>query len=369
VNVISLHNETTISVATQMIPTKTLATPFVAISVIISYEHFQKVILMNTSTILRQISMLKLIPKSPSFVLTKHLYENLSAEGFGASKRTIERDLNKLKDLMGLKSVESPEGNKWSYDINNTELLPNMLPSEALLLSVAHQQLSHSLPESSISKLEPRFDKAKQVLNQMNKFRNWEDKINVLPNGYPLIRKPMNEPIREKIYDAVLNKNHITLIYEKRRGQPISEYSLNPHGLIVRDYIHYLVATKEESPDKFQLFKLSKMKKITESIKKFQSTQSDLAVYFKSNASGFILVDTPQKIELIVGGPLLSLLIENKLSEDQTFDWVDDTMKWANISATVYISFDLIHLLTGYGKWAKVKGPKILIDEMEKQFN
>jgi len=322
---------------------------------------------MNTSTILRQISMLKIIPKYPSFILTTELYKNLNAEGFSASKRTIERDLNKLKDLMGLKSVESPEGNKWSYDINNTELLPNMLPSEALLLSVAQQQLSHSLPEKSLTKLEPRFDKAKQVLSKMNKFVNWQDKINVLPNGYPLIRKPMNEAIREQIYDVVLRESHIKLIYEKRRGQPVNKYSLNPHGLIVRDYIHYLVATKEESPDKFQLFKLSKMKKVEESYKDFQKTKSDLSAYFKSNASGFILVEKPQKLELTVGGPLVSLLSENKLSEDQTFKWVDETMKWADVSATVYISFDLVHLLTGYGKWAKVKGPDVLIDEMEKQ--
>jgi len=322
---------------------------------------------MNTSTILRQISMLKIIPKAPSFVLTKTLYENLCTEGFSASKRTIERDLNKLKDLMGLKNVESPEGNKWSYDVNNTELLPNMLPSEALLLSIAQQQLSHSLPESSIIQLEPRFGKAKQVLNQMNKYINWQDKINVLPNGFPLIRQPVNEDIREQIYDAVLKENHINLIYEKKRGLPVNEYSLNPHGLIVRDYIHYLVATKEESPDKFQLFKLSKMKSVIDSFKPFQKTNSDLSAYFKSNPSGFNLTEKPQKIKLNVGGALANLLSENQLSEDQTFSWVDDDMRWAEVSATVYISYDLIHLLIGYGKWAKVKGPTILIDEMTKQ--
>jgi len=322
---------------------------------------------MNTSTILRQISMLKIIPKLPNSVLTRELFEKLIEEGFSTSKRTVERDLIKLESLMGLIRVNSPEGDQWSYELNNTELLPNMLPSEALLLSVAHQQLSHSLPASSISQLEPRFDKAKEVLSKMNKFVNWQDKINVLPNGYPLIRQPMNEVIREKIYDAVLRECHITLIYEKRRGQPVNEYSLNPHGLIVRDYIHYLVATKEESPDKFQLFKLSKMKRINESLKKFQPTKSDLSAYFKSNASGFILVEKSQKLELTVGGPLVSLLSENKLAEDQTFNWVDDTLKWAEVTATVYISFDLVHLLTGYGKWAKVKGPATLIDEMTKQ--
>jgi len=311
--------------------------------------------------------MLKMIPKAPSFVLTKDLYEKLTTEGVGASKRTIERDLNKLKELMGLKSVESPEGNKWSYDKNNTELLPNMLPSEALLLSVAQKQLGHTLPESSINQLEPRFEKAKQVLNKMDKFINWQDKISILSSGYPLIRQTVNEAIRKQIYDAVLRENHITLIYQKRRGQQAGEYSLNPHGLIVRDYIHYLVATKEESPDKFQLFKLHKMKKVEESLKRFQPTQSDLSAYFKSNASGFNLSDEPQKIKLTASGPLASLLSENKLSEDQTFNWVDETMRWAEISATVYISFDLIHFLTGYGKWVKVQGSDFLIREMEKQ--
>jgi len=324
---------------------------------------------MNTSTILRQISMLKMIPKSPSSVFTIDLYEKLIAEGFSTSKRTIERDLIKLEDIMGLKRVKEVEGDKWSYDKNNTELLPNMLPSEALLLSVAYTQLSHTLPQSNVNQLEPRFEKAKQVLNKMNKFVNWQDKISILPSGYPLIRQPINETIREQIYDAVLGESHITLTYEKRRGQPSIEYSLNPHGLIVRDYIQYLVATKEQSPNKFQLFKLNKMKKVEESLKRFKPAQSDLSAYFKSNASGFNLSDELQKIELTAGGPLASLLSENKLSEDQTFTWLDDDMRWADISATVNISFDLIHFLTGYGKWAKVKEPAVLIDEMEKQLN
>ena len=47
---------------------------------------------MSTSTILRQISMLKMIRKSPRFNLTKEIHQRLIDESFDVTKRTVERD-------------------------------------------------------------------------------------------------------------------------------------------------------------------------------------------------------------------------------------------------------------------------------------
>jgi len=322
---------------------------------------------MAQSTLLRQITMLKLIPKAPAFILTKRLHQALENESFKVSKRTVERDLKTLMDIMGLKSCDSPEGYKWSYELTNTELLPSMQPSEALLLNIAQQQLAHSLPTKALAQLEPRFKKAQQTLNKSPELLNWQEKICVLPHGYPLIKQMPNEKIREQIYQAVLGNSQIKLIYQKRRNEPVSDYLLNPHGLIIRDYIQYLVATKAQTPDKFQLFRISRIKKVTDTYHAIDVTKSDLSAFYQTNASGFVLVEQAMAIKLHVAGPLANLLSENKLSIDQTFTWLDDELRWAEITATVYISFDLIHLLIGYGKWVEVQTPQVLIDEMDKQ--
>ena len=312
--------------------------------------------------------MLKVIPKAPSFILTTQLHQRLIDEGYTVTKRTVERDLQALSNIMGLVYGDSPEGFKWSYDITNTELLPNMSASEALLLTVAQQQLSHSLPENSISQLEPRFNKAKEVLSTNTKYANWNSRISVLHHGLPLIRHPLNECIREAIYQAVLGNSKIKLLYKKNRDEPSEEYLLSPRGLIVRDYLHYLVATKDDSPNKFQLFNLSKVEKVSETFHLIPNNDADLQAYFDSNPSGFVLEKDQLKLSLIAGGPLAQLLSDNALSEDQTFTWLNDKPTWAKVTATVFITFDLVHLLAGYGKWSKVEEPEALIQKIKDQF-
>jgi predicted DNA-binding transcriptional regulator YafY len=324
---------------------------------------------MSSHTTLRQISMLKLIPKSPSFILTKLLQQQLAEQGFEVSLRTIQRDLDNLSTIMGLTSSESADGFKWCYVNSTNEILPAILPSEALLLCIAKEQILAQLPIVALNQLEPRFSKAEQTLECSERYKNWRDRVKVVSYGFPLTAMPINEDVRQTVYDAVLNQQQIKLKYQKRPNNE-KEYYLNPHGLIIRENTHYLVASKVLSQHDFQLFKFSKM---THAEKLFESNlacTSDIKRYLNSNATGYLLSDTHINLEMLVTGPALSLLEEATLSPNQKItikELVPERI--AKVEVEVEFTQELVHFLLGFGGYVKVLKPAVLIEEFEKRLN
>jgi predicted DNA-binding transcriptional regulator YafY len=311
--------------------------------------------------------MLKLVPKHPSFVLTKVLQHQLAEQGFSVSLRTIQRDLDHLSSIMGLTSSESPEGLKWCYVNSTTEILPALQPSEALLLCIAKDQLSTQLPLVSLNQLEPRFDKAEHTLRCSKKFANWRDRVKVVSFGFPLTAHPINEDIRKPVYEAVLNQQQIFLNYLKQPNEPKS-YLLNAHGLIIRENAHYLVASKYESPNEFQLFKFSKMLEVRNQLDDNQVCTNDIKKYLNSNASGYLLTNEPIQLEMLITGPALSLLEEASLSAKQSVSLTQTVPKRiGKIVAEVEFTQELIHFLLGFGGYIKVEKPTSLIKEIEER--
>jgi len=310
--------------------------------------------------------MLKIIPRYPSFILTTHIYQSLLDEGFNMSKRTVERDLDSLASLVGIDFTQSPEGFKWAYMNTANEFTPAISPSEALLLCIAYRQIIDVLPFNCISDLEPRFLKAEQTLARNDKFKNWQDKVKIISFGLPLKAKPIDDILRNTTYETMLNNEQLEIKYQK--GNAIVDYTLNTHGLIIREHTHYLVATKKESPSNFQLFKLSKMKQATRSYINNQACSNDIRKYLNSNSSGYLLSDTPIKLKLLATGPALAMFKEAMLSNDQTTSDKkpeDEKFPIGEINATVEFSHELIHFLLGYGKWIRVQSPQVVIDAIK----
>jgi len=313
--------------------------------------------------------MLKLIPKSPSYILTKQLHQSLADEGFNVSKRTVERDLDNLAALVGIDFTKGADGFKWCYMTTSSEFSPAIAPSEALLLCIAYRQIIDVLPFKCISDIEPKFLKAEQTLACNDKFKNWQDRVKIISFGLPLKAKPIDDVIRSTIYDTMLNNEQLVIKYQKTHAteeHTTENYTLNTHGLIIREHTHYLVATKAESPDVFQLFKLSRVKQATRSYIDNQPCKKSIKQYLNSNASGYLLAEEPIKLKLLATGPALAMFDEAMLSDDQTIEKISQSgQPVAKINATVEFSHELIHFLLGFGKWIRVKSPQIVIDAIK----
>ncbi len=323
---------------------------------------------MNKSTILRQITMLKIIPKHPAFVLTKDLYQRLIDDGFKTSTRTVERDLHKLADVMGLINYDSPEGYKWSYINHARELLPALSPSESLLLLQAKEHLKNIMPFKALQSLEPRFDKAEATLSQNTVMANWQDKIKVVQGMVPLIVAEVNEQIREDVYEAVAQVQQVKINYRKNNGD-VADYSLSAHGLIIKDYVQYLIASKLSSPDLFQLFKLSQIQSVERQFLDNLVSANDVSEFMHSDVTGFMISDEPIKLKINVAGPALNLLENTKLSDDQQLKYFTGSTgrQCALLTATVDFTYALVHFLLGYGKLVQVLEPESLVDALEER--
>ena len=134
-------------------------------------------------TTLRQLKLLELLPRQPFKKSTQSLKENLSEIGFEVSKRTIQRDLKNLSSILPLISDERDKPYGWSWHKDAAGLNPSMDPIEALTFSLAQEYLEPLMPSKSFKRMNIFFERANNVLKEMDKSKNFLEK-NLLKNLY-----------------------------------------------------------------------------------------------------------------------------------------------------------------------------------------
>jgi predicted DNA-binding transcriptional regulator YafY len=307
--------------------------------------------------------MLKMIRKAPRFNLTKEIHQRLIDEGFNVTKRTVERDLIKLSDVMGLKSVDSPEGYKWSYEKSHAhELLPALSPNEALLLLQAQEFLSHIFPVKSLLALEPRFEKAASTLAESAKFKDWQKKVYIAPN-VSLNQTHISEENREVVYNAVLNTDQLKIKFTRNSGELVDTI-VNPHGLIIKEHMQYLVHSRIELPNILRLIKLPNIIEVENNYTDNQICTTDVEHFIHSNSASFKISQEKIKVQMKVAGPARLLFENSTLSADQTIEYCigKNGNKCGLLTATTDFTHDFVHFILGYGKWVEVVEPQGLID-------
>ena len=112
-----------------------------------------------SDTLLRQISMMGLIPRYPAKTFTNEIKGKLSDLGYEATLRTIQRDLQELSRLFPIVSDErsQPFGWSWEKDAESYES-PAMDPIQALTFSLAAQYLEPLMPKANFKRIETYFD-------------------------------------------------------------------------------------------------------------------------------------------------------------------------------------------------------------------
>ena len=317
---------------------------------------------MTTSTILRQVEMLRYIPKEPDSKSTKDIYIHLTSEGFVVTKRTVERDLLRVSEPLGLDYKTETDGNYWYYIKSGKQILPSQSPHEALLLMQAKAFLSPMLPTNSLLTLEPRFEKAESTLKNNRKHRNWQQKISIAKNVH-LEQEFISDNFREVVYDAVLNETQLNISFKRNSGEVVTT-TVNPYGLIIKDHMQYLVNSRACSPNELKLIKLPNIIAVESTLKNNQLCTDNVKQFIQSNAASYKLLDKPINVQMKVAGPALLLLQSSKLSQDQIITPFEghNNKSCGILSATTELTHDFVHFLLGYGKWVEVLEPQPLID-------
>jgi len=299
--------------------------------------------------VLRQLTMLRMIPKFPNKITASLIKAKLEDEGYCITKRTIERDLQSLSTTFPLISDEQskPFGWSWSADAPAIDL-PGLTTSEALTLKLAEQYLTKLMPTSMVQQLVPYFKAATQVLNTLEQNSNlakWPDKIAVVLPTQPLLAPNINQAVNQKIEQALLQEKQLLLLYKNRSEQSPKQLTVHPIGIILRGQVNYLCATIYS----YQDVVLLPIHRILEAeILDQQSNRPasfDLHTYANSGAMGFLNEGLSQ-VKIRISKEAGLHLYETRLSQDQVIIDEGETLL---VEAKVTINKQFEWWLNGFG--------------------
>jgi predicted DNA-binding transcriptional regulator YafY len=318
----------------------------------------------------RQWAILRLIPKEPKSIRAADLHTRLKDEGFGCSRRTIERDLNQLESFgFGLTCDDTAAPNLWYWYKDAGLNLPVMTVSDALLLTMVRDYLAPILPPAVTAVLEHQFKSAQDLLestSKTNPMATWRDKVISIPAMQRLIAPEVTAGTMEEVAKALINNSKLSVIYRSRSASKLSELTLNPLGLVHRSQIFYLVATSGDYPDVrlYALHRFNLVKALPDAIvavDEFDPAAFNLHDYV---AKGFADFGQGEEVvlDLLTSPGLTDHLEECRLSLDQVIGQIEDTptnskhvaLGWSRIRATVHDTQQLHWWLRGLGDSVKV---------------
>lgn len=195
---------------------------------------------------------------------------NELANLFGASRRTIQRDLHQLRKL-GF-SIDSSRGQAGGFISRGGYYLKPLTFTgpEALALFVAARVLLEQEGFPYRADLQSALDKVARVVSPKDENLFWglEQNISLLVSG---LRNygPWGKTFKS-LNDAILNKRRLTIVYSSYSSQCVSERQVDPYHILFRDGFWYLVGychTRKET----RIFRIDRINDSSFTEEKFDS--------------------------------------------------------------------------------------------------
>lgn len=316
---------------------------------------------------LRNIQMLRLLPKAPARISVKAVHQGLMGHGFNIDIRSVQRDLNKMSKSFDIASDGNKDIPGWFWKTNAKKLeIPEMEPAVALSFRMINVFLEKFMPPSTLLELSDYFKQANTVLNDItgNNLSDWTNKIALLSRTQPLVSPKIHEDILTSVYTALLTNKQLSVVYKKRQEPEESTYSLHPHGLVLIDQTIYLVAVSEGKQEARQ-YALHRF--ISAEISKHDVNtlpQFNLSRYIEQGAFEYMSDEMPQiRLKLRVHKDIAFHLSETPLEENQTLK-PETNQDWFILRATVKNTHQLRWWLLSFGAGIEVVKPRSLRESM-----
>ncbi|MDT8321637.1 MAG: WYL domain-containing protein [Xanthomonadales bacterium] len=317
---------------------------------------------MMPDTSLRQLAMLKLIPRRAPGITCRELEEKLAARDYRVSRRTIERDLRRLSGPFALVCDDGhPE--RWAWMEGAFDALPAHDAFSALTWQLIEDCLQPLLPRPLREEVEPQFEAARQFLRETGarKFERWRERVRMLPRAFPLQPPEIVSDVLNAVYEALLESRQVSVVYRSRGAGEPRPLTLNPLGLVVRDSVYYLVATIEPFTDIRQTVLHRMQSAEVHETPVREPDGFNLEAYI---AEGNFQYVTGREIRLVArfDDYAAQHLLETPISENQRSRKLKDGR--VEITATVRESGQLFWWLLGFGTNVEVVGPRTLRKEI-----
>jgi predicted DNA-binding transcriptional regulator YafY len=313
--------------------------------------------------IIRQQQVLKLIPRHPRTTSVNKLQDQLLDQGIDVHIRTIQRDLNALSAVfIGIDNYRNPDNSLewfWSEDAPIMNL-SGLTINQALSFVMVKRYLTPLFPDVTLNELTPYFEQAESTLEAIhgNSLYQWTKKIAVVQPTQPLIPPHIEPSIHKVIRDALLADLQVSIVYKGNNGKQ-KPYQLNPLGLVIRNVVTYLIATKEDTSE-IRMFALHRILEATVTNSKAnQPKDFNLESYVNEGNMGFNHPEDSDinsiKIKAVFTSGAAKHLYETPLSNDQQLNEQEDGS--IVLTATVQNTSQLMWWILGFGDQVEVLEP------------
>jgi predicted DNA-binding transcriptional regulator YafY len=321
----------------------------------------------------RLMEILKMLPRYPKKFSNETIQAKLENIGFYQDIRTIQRDMEKLEKMFPnqiKQETDSSDKRDYWFWVENAKFinLSGISSDQALALILVKKYLKPLLPTITSTDLEPFFELATDTLGNLyegNPLKLWQKKIAIKPMTLALLPPQVDPGIQHEVTHILFADLQLHIEYRKPDGT-ISSYELNPLGLLMRDSIIYLAATKVgyEQIQCYALHRIQFAEYLGEP--SVRPKGFDLQTYVDEGKLPFNPTGESnyQRITLVAIFDKLSSghLYESKLAADQTIEEVDaDKFK---LTATLMESDELLWWLQSFGSRVEVLEPPELRNKM-----
>jgi predicted DNA-binding transcriptional regulator YafY len=313
-------------------------------------------------TILRLLTMLRMLPRAPRKIDTAALARRLRDEGYTVTRRTIQRDLHQLARTFPLLCDEHrPAGWSWAPDAALLDL-PGMDPHTALTFTLVEGFLAPLLPRSTFGHIRPYLTQARKTLDSLpsNALRRWPSKVRVIHRGPPLRLPEIPEPILDAVTRGLLDGRRLDVEYRSRERGEMTRCELNPLGLVFKGGMAYLVCTFWDYADVRQVVLHRVHHAAVLEAPVTVPAGFDLDRYIQEGEFAYP-VGEPIRLEAVFSRGAAFHLSETPLSADQRVTALDDAH--VVVYATVENTAELRWWLCGFGAEVEVLAPEDLREE------
>ncbi len=314
--------------------------------------------------LLRQWEMLKLIPRERK-ITAKELQSKLEGLGFSVTRRTLERDLERLSTPFCLESDTRSKPYGWRYALNmKSPSIPGLTASEALTLLLLQNYLKNLLPVAVADNLAAHFAAARHYFAQEHpemRLLDWLNRVHVISPGPTLLPPEVDPRIQRTVYEAFLHDLQLSMEYLTATAADSKHYqSVHIQGLVQHGSVVYLVTMLNEHDD-LRLLALHRIQSVALIHRPCRrKPEFDLQAYIQQGGFGFGDVTSTDVIELsmLFHNGAGHHLIDTPLSIQQRVEHLDaQTLK---IQVELPLTPKLTWWLTSFGPDIEVLGPASL---------
>lgn len=270
------------------------------------------------NALVRQWELLKKLPSRSPGLTAADLTQSLRADGFSATKRTVERDLALLERLFSIRCNDTSAPYGWHWIKSSVADLPSVDCADALSLTLVEALLGQLAPVSLLRVLEPKFAQARAKLGSIpeHRYAQWSQRVRYVPSSFPFLPPKILPGVLEIVQEAIVQQRQLQIRYSSPTDARTRALTLHPLAFIQHGPVAYLVATAFDFTDP-RLYALHRVNAARLSTN-VATTPADFSLdAFLADGGMQFGEGGPLQLQAVVSGKLACYLTECPLSQDQ----------------------------------------------------